>query len=460
MSAGGIIRPDGTKDSFKVIKVLGKGSYGTVYKVNRQTDDLFYAMKETNLATMSQDERTDAVNEVRLLVSINHPNVIRYHQAFTNGTKLCVIMEYAPYGDLKNLIDKALKCKSYFPEELVWKIFLQMCYGLSDLHNNKIVHRDIKPANVFLGANEVLKIGDLGIAKVLKTVDFARTQIGTPAYMAPEVWQGRPYTYSSDLWSLGCVLYELMTLKVPINGTSIQDLKRKVISGKYTPVSSGRYSAELINICHSLLSLDPNRRPNSEVILKMPQAIKWLWVLPHPHMKRRWSEGGNGDKQGLISTIRVPLNLRDLPKKLPPPSYDSDSRKDDLQLPRMDQLKINDGPAAPPINPRRDPRRDPRPAPAGAPQRPPLSAAPVREAAERAVAMLQPPPGLRRQISNKDVRERQRDYPAPGAYPGAPGAYPGAPGAPYPGAPGAYPGAPGAPYPGAPLYRQRRVTYS
>lgn len=111
----------------QVHKLLGKGSYGKVYKVQRLSDDKFYALKETDLRGLSQAERMDAVNEVRLLVSINHPSVIRYHEAFLNGNKLCVVMEYAPYGDLRYYISKGQRLNAPFPEEAIWRIFLQLC---------------------------------------------------------------------------------------------------------------------------------------------------------------------------------------------------------------------------------------------------------------------------------------------------------------------------------------------
>eukprot|EP00798_Chlamydomonas_sp_ICE-L_P002825 gene2825-4982_t len=151
--------------NFKVHKLLGKGSYGKVYKVQRNSDDQYYALKETNLGSLSHAERMDAVNEVRLLVSMNHGNVIRYHEAFLNNSKLCVVMEYAPFGDLRYYISKGQRLRAPFPEEAIWRIFLQLCRGLSSLHANHIIHRDIKPANIFLCANDLLKIGDLGIAK-------------------------------------------------------------------------------------------------------------------------------------------------------------------------------------------------------------------------------------------------------------------------------------------------------
>ncbi|KAG2499664.1 hypothetical protein HYH03_002601 [Edaphochlamys debaryana] len=320
--------------NFKVHKLLGKGSYGKVYKVERESDKQLYALKEADLGSMSQAERADAVNEVRLLVSMNHHNVIRYHEAFLQGNKLCTVMEYAPFGDLRYYIGKGAKLRTPFPEEAVWRIFLQLCKGLQALHSQNIIHRDIKPANIFLCANDLLKIGDLGIAKALTNMNFARTQIGTPCYMAPEVWSGRPYSYSSDMWSLGAVLYEMMTFRTPMEGRSMVDLRNRIIAGRYTPIPPGRYSSELASICHSLLSTDPTKRPSPASILGGSAAAKWLHVLPEPpalprNQQRRWTADGGVSRSNsaLLDTIIVPRDLKQLPKRLPPPSYDTDASK-------------------------------------------------------------------------------------------------------------------------------------
>eukprot|EP01024_Parvocaulis_polyphysoides_P022306 TRINITY_DN20679_c0_g1_i1.p1 TRINITY_DN20679_c0_g1~~TRINITY_DN20679_c0_g1_i1.p1 ORF type:complete len:202 (-),score=30.83 TRINITY_DN20679_c0_g1_i1:21-626(-) len=187
---------------FKVDKFLGKGSYGSVYRVKRLDDNKTYAVKETDCTKMNQLEKADAVNEIRLLASIKHPNVIRYHEAFVDGQWLCIVMECATSGDLSRFVKKGAELKKQFPEDIIWKFFLQIVQGVNILHNNKILHRDIKPMNIFVGDNDVVKIGDLGIAKILKG-GMARTQIGTPHYMPPEIWAGKPYSFASFLISTG-----------------------------------------------------------------------------------------------------------------------------------------------------------------------------------------------------------------------------------------------------------------
>lgn len=129
------------------------------------------------------------------------------------------------------------------PEKQIWHFIVQIVRGLKALHDLKIVHRDIKCANLFLTREGVVKLGDLNVSKVAKK-GLMHTQTGTPYYASPEVWKDKPYDNKSDIWSLGCVLYEMITLLPPFRATSMQGLSQKVIKGVYTPISSS-FTAEL-----------------------------------------------------------------------------------------------------------------------------------------------------------------------------------------------------------------------
>jgi len=179
----------GKPSSFRIVKKLGEGSYAEVYQVIREADGRTYALKETDLSGLSHAERMDAVQEIRLMTAINHPQIVRCHEAFLKDAKLCTVMELACSGDLKHCIRRQREhIRMGFPEEMVWNVCLQVCRGLAALHAKNVIHRDVKPANIFLCEQKFIKIGDLGVAKALMHDLFTQTQIGTPAYMAPEVW--------------------------------------------------------------------------------------------------------------------------------------------------------------------------------------------------------------------------------------------------------------------------------
>ena len=131
--------------NFKVLKFLGKGSYGSVFQVQRLSDGQEYALKEMDVRSMSQGEREDSANEIRLLASVRHPNVIAYNEAFLDGNRLCIIMEYAPDGDLAKVIKKYQLMKRPMPEDLIWKFWIQIARGLAALHKMKILHRCASP---------------------------------------------------------------------------------------------------------------------------------------------------------------------------------------------------------------------------------------------------------------------------------------------------------------------------
>ena len=218
---------------FEVIKVLGKGAFGRVDLVKRKEDGKIYAMKCVKISQLNTKEQENALNEVRVLASINHPNIIGYKEAFFDepSKTLNIVMEFADDGDLETKIQNHIKNKTNFPENDIWSYLIQMIEGLKGLHDLKTMHRDLKSANVFLCKNGLLKLGDLNVSKVVKN-RLAYTQTGTPYYASPEVWADKPYDYKSDIWSVGCVLYELCALKPPFRGNSLDQLYKGVLKGK------------------------------------------------------------------------------------------------------------------------------------------------------------------------------------------------------------------------------------
>jgi len=168
---------------------------------------------------MSSQMRKEAVHEATILAKINSPYIVKYYDSFTEKSNINIIMEYCENGDL-GLYLKRQMGKS-LPEQIIWRFFLEMCLGLQYLHSNKILHRDVKTINMFLTKENKIKIGDLGVAKLLnQTANFAHTVVGTPYYLSPELCEEKPYNHKSDIWSLGCVLYELCTLKHPFESNN------------------------------------------------------------------------------------------------------------------------------------------------------------------------------------------------------------------------------------------------
>ena len=187
-------------------------------------------IKQIAMKKMSEKEKKQTELESILLGKLSHPNIVTYWESFVdnNSGKFCIVMEFADGGDIDSYI-KSRKGR-YFPEAEVLRIFVQICLAIKHIHDRKILHRDLKGQNIFLTANGIVKVGDFGIARVLRnTGEFAATRIGTPYYMSPEIMDGKRYNSKTDIWSLGVILFELMCLKLPFDGRSMQDLVRAVV---------------------------------------------------------------------------------------------------------------------------------------------------------------------------------------------------------------------------------------
>jgi len=153
----------------------------------------------------------------------------------------------------------------------VLSIFLQMCIGLKNLHDLKILHRDLKSANIFMNKSGLIQLGDLNVSKIAKK-GLLYTQTGTPYYASPEVWKDQPYDNKSDIWSLGCVLYEIVALKPPFQAQDMDGLYKKVLKGVY-PKIPDCYSTEMNRLLGSLLKVKPESRPSLEAILKSERML-------------------------------------------------------------------------------------------------------------------------------------------------------------------------------------------
>ena len=260
-------------ERFKIINKIGEGAYSTVYTVKRLEDQKIYALKKVKIKKLSNKEKNNALNEVRILASVNSPYIIGYKESFIDESDqtLCIIMEYADDGDLYQKIKLFIKNNTYFMEEDIWRIFIQITKGLHDLHEYDILHRDLKSANVFLFRDGTAKLGDLNVSKIT-TRGLGFTQTGTPYYASPEVWKDNPYNLKSDIWSLGCVFYELIMLKTPFKAASMKELYKKVMVGEYPPIPK-IFSNKFQIVIDTILKVKPEERPNTTEILEIPEVV-------------------------------------------------------------------------------------------------------------------------------------------------------------------------------------------
>ena len=264
---------------YKIKEKIGVGSYGKVYKVEKE--NIIYVLKQIPLNNATDIESIK--NEATILSSLNSEYVVKYYESFIEDNNLNIIMEYCEGGDLSTYMKqykaKILSNKSYnsfssliLPENLIWKMFIQISLGLYHIHKKKILHRDLKTLNIFLTKDYNCKIGDLGVAKILNGTNHANTFVGTPYYLSPEICEEKPYNEKSDVWALGCILYEMVTFKHPFNASNQAALYIKILKGKYENINV-KCSNDIRKIIDLLLEKNYYKRPFIKDVICMNAFI-------------------------------------------------------------------------------------------------------------------------------------------------------------------------------------------
>ncbi|NXV35722.1 NEK5 kinase, partial [Rissa tridactyla] len=259
-------------DKYEIIKKIGEGSFGTIFLAKGKVDNEQCVIKEISLTKMPVKEKEASQKEVILLAKMKHANIVTFYDSLREKNKLYIVMEYCDGGDLMKRIN--MQHGVLFDEDQILSWFVQISLGLKHIHDKKILHRDVKAQNIFLSNNgKVAKLGDFGIARQLNsTMEFAHTCVGTPYYLSPEICENRPYNNKTDIWSLGCVLYELCALKHPVStfeGNSLHQLVLKICRGHFHPVSPN-YSYDLRILISQLFKISPRDRPSINSILRKP----------------------------------------------------------------------------------------------------------------------------------------------------------------------------------------------
>ena len=259
--------------NYKVLQQLGEGSFGKAFLCKKESDGSLCVIKQVLIEGMDQKEKDDVLNESNILAKLDHPNIIKFYDVFESKKPkhmINIVTEYADGGDLSEKIKERKNKNNNFTESEILDYFTQICLAIRHIHKKKIIHRDLKSGNIFLMKNGFVKLGDFGIAKGFqKTMDKAKTMVGTPYYLSPEILENKPYDSKSDIWALGVLLYEMMTFKMPFNANSLPMLSVKIMRGNYIPPPT-IYTKDLRELVAKCLTIDAKMRPTIDEILKTP----------------------------------------------------------------------------------------------------------------------------------------------------------------------------------------------
>lgn len=310
-------------EDYEVLYTIGTGSYGRCQKIRRRSDGKILVWKELDYGTMAESEKQMLVSEVNLLRELKHPNIVRYYDRIIDrtNTTLYIVMEYCEGGDLASVISRCIKERRYLEEQFILRVMAQLTLALKECHSRSdgsatVLHRDLKPANIFLDIKQNVKLGDFGLARILNhDTSFAKTFVGTPYYMSPEQINRMSYNEKSDIWSLGCLLYELCALSPPFTAYNQKELAEKIREGRFRRIPY-RYSEELNTLLGKMLNLKDYLRPSVESILQSSLlsesvAEEQRKVLARANRKSAGSDCASQNPAEAVTVSVAELKLRE-----------------------------------------------------------------------------------------------------------------------------------------------------